>query len=310
MSPKTPAKAAPLEGQLMTLEEVKANSAVIKQFEEVGALTQRATDLVITSDHDYEVAAETMMKINTAKDLLEKRRAKVTKSLNEALREIRDLFKRPLEDLEEAKQLYRVKLGKYNDDKERAAAAASREAAKQEAQRLQEIEDRLAREREEQAQRELADQLERERLAQLEADAQRVLEAARQSAAQGETPAEDVEAAQRLANKARIAKAREDSRLVREEEERQERLAALEREKAPVQMAIASAPPAPKVSGVAVRAVWRWEVKDAKKIPANYYVLDTAAIDRQVQQLKGDAQLFFGDALRVWSESSVAGGKR
>lgn len=43
---------------------------------------------------------------------------------------------------------------------------------------------------------------------------------------------------------------------------------------------------APKPVGLSERTAWKWEVADAAAIPAEYYVLDTARIDREVRASK------------------------
>lgn len=58
---------------------------------------------------------------------------------------------------------------------------------------------------------------------------------------------------------------------------------------------------APVVSGVSVREVWKWEFKDASKIPMEYYSIDHSKIDAAVRSGKRDIP-----GIRIYQDAQVA----
>lgn len=61
----------------------------------------------------------------------------------------------------------------------------------------------------------------------------------------------------------------------------------------------------PKVSGVAMRSIWRFEVVDPAAVPREYLVVDEKRIGAVVRAMKGDTQI---PGVRVWEEKSLAAG--
>lgn len=64
----------------------------------------------------------------------------------------------------------------------------------------------------------------------------------------------------------------------------------------------------PKVAGVSMRDVWRFEVTDASKVNAAFLVPDEAKIRKVVQSMRADAQDLVGAGVRIWCEKQVAAG--
>ena len=61
----------------------------------------------------------------------------------------------------------------------------------------------------------------------------------------------------------------------------------------------------PKVDGISVREVWKFEVIDAAKVPKKYLAPDERMIGGVVRSLKGNAAI---PGVKVWMEKSVAVG--
>lgn len=61
----------------------------------------------------------------------------------------------------------------------------------------------------------------------------------------------------------------------------------------------------PKVSGIATREVWKFEITDTAQVPREYLMVDETRIRKVVQALKGDARI---PGVRVYSEKQIAAG--
>lgn len=64
----------------------------------------------------------------------------------------------------------------------------------------------------------------------------------------------------------------------------------------------------PKVQGVSMREVWKFEVTDPSKINPAFLTPDEQKIRKVVQSMRGDAQELVGAGVRIWSEKTVAAG--
>lgn len=60
---------------------------------------------------------------------------------------------------------------------------------------------------------------------------------------------------------------------------------------------------APKVAGINVTKVWKFEITDVKAVPREYCIPDEAKIRKIVQALKGDADIA---GIRIWSEDQIS----
>jgi len=111
---------------------------------------------------------------------------------------------------------------------------------------------------------------------------------------------EEARKAEEKARKDRERLAREAAKA--EEAGRTERAETL-RDRAEVVTAAPPPPAAPKVSGIAERKVWKFEVTDPSKVPDEYKTIDERKIGGVVRALKGDTSI---PGVRVWEESSLA----
>lgn len=98
---------------------------------EVSPIVRQATDMRVVSEDGKSEASEVLSKLNTWLDAVVEDREKITKPLNEALREVRGKYK-PVESmLNEAISLVRGKIGAYQtqalkDKEDEEARIASR----------------------------------------------------------------------------------------------------------------------------------------------------------------------------------------
>lgn len=159
------------ETQALEAAEAQQAAAIA---EEAVAIAQAYT---IDSPEMYEAAADELRSIAKKAKQLEDTRKTLTKPLDEAKKRIMDLFRGPLERLQEAEGLLRRSMLTWKREQDRKAEEARREAERQ----AREERERLERERQEAEARaaELArqasmveDEAERERL-ELEAEAAR-----------------------------------------------------------------------------------------------------------------------------------------
>lgn len=88
-----------------------------------------------------------------------------------------------------------------------------------------------------------------------------------------------------------------DSGKIEKAEQLQTRAAAVV---API---ISTAPP--KVAGVSMREVWKFEVTDASAVPREYCSVDEMKIRKVVQALKGDAKI---PGVRIYPDKQIAAG--
>lgn len=128
-----------------------------------------------------------------------------------------------------------------------------------------------------------------------------------------------------------IAYSTEQDRIRREEQRKAEEAARKEREKLEAQAAKAAAAgrteraeqleeraatvvapviqrEAPKVAGVSMREVWKFEIVDPAQINAAFLMPDEKKIGAQVRALKADATAIIGPGVRVYVEKQLAAG--
>lgn len=85
---------------------------------------------------------------------------------------------------------------------------------------------------------------------------------------------------------------------------------------APMPMSAAFAAPirvasvVPKVEGTTTKENWQWVAKDESKIPDEYWILDTKAIDKVVKALKDKANITFGGGIHAYDAGTVSFSKR
>lgn len=128
------------------------------------ALTNRAQSALafiesfqITSAEDYGLAAEELQAIKRKANAVEDQRTSITGPINKALKAINDLFRGPQELLAKGEQMLKTKMLAYDQEQERIAAEARRQAeALAGAERKRLDEEAAARQREAQAQAEAA----------------------------------------------------------------------------------------------------------------------------------------------------------
>ena len=70
--------------------------------------------------------------------------------------------------------------------------------------------------------------------------------------------------------------------------ERARQAAALQAATSQAEVAQAVAVVAPSSKGLQERVAWTWEVEDLTKVPREYFVLDTARLDREAREKKGE----------------------
>jgi hypothetical protein len=61
----------------------------------------------------------------------------------------------------------------------------------------------------------------------------------------------------------------------------------------------------PKVAGIAMRDVWKFEVVDPDEVPRQYLSVDEAKLRKVVGALKGDCRI---PGVRIWCEKAIAAG--
>jgi DNA repair exonuclease SbcCD ATPase subunit len=234
-------------------------------------------DFKIDSDTMYGIAADELSAIKRKTKELEAQRVGITKPLDEAKKNVMDLFRRPLEVLAQAEATLKRAMIGYQDEQERlrkaeqarleAAARAERERLEGEARALREEAERLAAEA-----------------------------AAAQAAANSNTTAESVVAAAQAAAKASEASIQ----------------AQVTAEVATMVVAPAAEISAPKVAGISTRGTWKAEVTDKMALirfvaanPQFASLLDAnqSAINQMAKAMKSTMAI---DGVRAYEDKSIA----
>lgn len=203
---------------------------------EVASLTDQVIGFEVTDADSYERGAEVLRSIKTMYNEVETKRKSITSPLDQAKRQVMDLFRPFTDSLASAERTLKKRMIGWKNEQERIA-------------------------REEQRKAEEAARKERERL------------------------------------ERQAAKAEAEGRAARAE---------VLRDRAEFTVPAAPAPATPKVSGIADRKVWRFEIVDAAKLPREYLVPDEKRIGGVVRALKGDTNI---PGVRVYEEA-VLGARR
>lgn len=105
-----------------------------KQTSDVASLCKKGTILVIINQDQYEKAASVLTEIKSRYKELEKQRKEITVPLDNAKKQVMDLFREPLEQLKSAEDTIKRTMIGYTDEQERLA--------REEQKRLQELADK------------------------------------------------------------------------------------------------------------------------------------------------------------------------
>jgi len=81
----------------------------------------------------------------------------------------------------------------------------------------------------------------------------------------------------------------------------------LDEERAPVTVVLPLAPAAPKVAGVATRAVWKWRITDENRVPRQFLKVDEQAINAIVRAQKDRTRI---PGVEVYQETALAVSRR
>lgn len=142
------------------------------------------------------------------------------------------------------------------------------------------------------------------------------------------SPRESAARAEGIVKRSMLAYSQEQERLRREEQLKAEERARKEQEKLAAQAERAAASgqhakaealqdraasvvapvvqrEAPKVQGLSVREVWRFEVVDPSAVPREFLMVDEKKIGGVVRAMKGDTKIA---GVRVWPDQSLAAG--
>lgn len=215
--------------------DLRSDSAVVAIQPEVSKITAFAQSIVIKTVDGYQQASDYLKSVKGLLRQIEDARTRVTKPLNEALRQVNSQAKEASAPLLTAETQIKRAMLTYSAEQERIR-------------------------REEQRKAEEAARKERERI------------------------------------EAQAAKAAAAGKV--------ERAAQLE-ERAATVVAPVIQREAPKVAGVSMREVWRFEVTDPAAVPREYLTVDEKKIGAVVRALKGDTQIA---GVCVWKEKSLASG--
>lgn len=233
-----------------------------------------ATGYRVTTPEQYAHGGEQLKQVKAAQKRLEDLRTAITGPLNAAIKAANNLFRAPAERLVSAETTIKRELIRYQDEQE---------AIRREEQRK-------------------ADEAARREREKAEAAARAARAKAEAEAAELRARAEAEAAAGRASEAAKLA-ARAEQKVERADEKAN----ALE-----VQAATTVAPviqrEAPKVTGVSVREVWKFEVTDPSKINPAFLMPDEKKIGAQVRAMRGDAAALIGPGVRVWVEKQLAAG--
>lgn len=253
------------------MPEFKSDPLVTAMLPALARMRQLATGLVIRSAAAYSDAAQLLKSIKGQLAAFEDARTKITKPINDGLREINAQHRATVAPLLADEQTIKQAMIAFDNEQDRLRAEQQRrdnEAADRERRRLQAIADETARKARE------------------EADAKR--KAADEAAAAGR--AED--AAKLAAQAQRI-----DDRAAAKVETFEGRAAAV--------VAPVSQVAAPKVGGISIPKVWTFDITDASLIPREYLLVDETKIRKVVAALKGSTNI---PGVRVTEVKRIAAG--
>lgn len=256
----------------MTVDNIETLPEVRAVTDEVGALETYAASYAVATAEQYQHGADDLKRVKAAQKRMEEARTGITGPMNAALKKVNDFFRAPTERLATIERTIKGALTRYADEQERIR-------------------------REEQRKVEEAARRERERL---EAQAREAERKAAEKAAAERKAAEAAAAAGRAEEAARLA-----AKAAATEAKAAEKVEAIDMRAAAVVAPIIQRE-APKVDGLHMREVWRFEIVDPAKINAAFLIPDEQKIRKHVTALKGGAAAAIGPGVRVWSERVTA----
>lgn len=135
----------PAEGETTaTLKYERPDPAVLSRAANVRLSTAQA--MSITNDKELELAAAELREIKGAMDRLEERRMAITRPMDAAKKAVMDLFRQPMQALEQAESILKKGIGRYQleqkrkaEEEQRRQAAAAAELRRQEAERADQL---------------------------------------------------------------------------------------------------------------------------------------------------------------------------
>jgi len=239
------------------LPEFKSDPAVVAMIPAVERVRQFTAGLVIQSASIYEEAATLLKSIKAQITWFDDARIKITKPINDGLREINAQHKATVAPLLEAERAIKAAMLKYSDEEDRIREEEQRKAnetAAKERARLQAIADEAARKAAEEA-------------------------AAKRKASQDAAAAGRAEEAIKLAAQAD-----------RVEEKAQSKVEAFESRAAAV-VAPISHSDVPKVGGIRIPLVWDFEIVDAALIPREFLDVNETRIRKVVKAMQAHTNI-------------------
>lgn len=257
LSPNTPDLGA--DEQVIALQPVAEN---IRKF---------AGGLVIRSPADYSRAADTLKSIKGALAQIEDARTRITKPLNETLREVNEQARNASSPFKADETVIKTAMIRFSDEQDRLREEEQRKAnevAAKERWRLQE--------QAEEAQRKA------------DAEAQAKRKAADEAAAAG-----------RAAEAARL-----NAQAAKVEEKALDKVDQLQSRAASV-VAPISQQAAPKIAGVSVPMVWDFELENEALVPREFCDVNQGRIRKVVQAMQGNTRI---PGVRVLQRKRISAG--
>ncbi len=266
------------------------------------AALERVKGLPVNSNETYVVAAALLAEVKGEWNTSEDERTTLKAPILEAGRRADALFAPRLKFWKESEDILKGKLKVYDkqqDDLRKAEQARVNEIARKEREKKE------------------AEAREVERKAREKADAERrAAEEARQMAARAAREAAEAKArgdaaaaavALEAAREATKAALRADAKANRTESAAVEKSEALQIAASQV-VAPTVQRAAPKVAGLRMVEVWKFEITDPTKINSPFMVPDEVKIRKQVQALRKDAAAIIGEGVRIWPDKQPASG--
>lgn len=252
-----------------------ADPAVVSVVEGHQPLAARTANLKILTPTAYTEAAEWLKTIKTSLAQLEEQRIRITKPLNNALRETNMQAKAAALPFIETETRIKAALVAYSQEQERLRLIEQRkqdEEARKERERLQAIADAAR------------------------AKATQEAEARRKAADEAATAGRAEEAARLQAAAARI-------------EEKAEAKAETFENRASTTVAQVVSRGTPKVAGVGMRDNWTFRIKDPSQVAPGFLTPDLEKIRKVVKSLKLEAAELVGAGVEIYNEPVMASGR-
>jgi hypothetical protein len=266
------------------------------------AALERVKAFKIVTTEDYAAAAAMLAQIKGQWKEVDGQREELKAPSLEACRRVENFFRDPLKFLKDGEAILKQKITVYDTEQERLRREEQRRA-EEAARREREAKEAAAREAARKAQ-EAADAARREAEAKRQAE-EKARREAEEARVRGDREA--AAAADRAAQLAAKEAARFDTRAERVESAGAEKVASLQMAASAVVAPVIQRA-TPKVSGLTMRDVWKFEVTDPSKINAAFLMPDEQKIRKQVAALKADAAAIIGPGVRIWSEKVPASG--